>query len=294
MRKVTGILQKRELFTVFKNISCIFYCFSLLTVLGCVGLVEKAGRAADGSAFVEKTIARYRGNAIEVCEIRFKNHDKQIEQGLLITLEEFPFLQFRTTAPDQNGLFFFTSLYYIGGTYSGWNEWTQELAGSGSFRMSGNAAYLNISSPIETGAFISAKILHNDSKRTGEEAFVSIHARSGRITALTEWMYTFSSNRRFSDIKAFEAYWKPVLFPELVNAGRRPSTYVDTDAEWVQAEAVRWNTTYTQELFPEELRPVRDSGALLRDFEEALAWLYCVYEWQNIKAALKENNLIKQ
>ncbi|MDR2194539.1 MAG: hypothetical protein LBP19_08775 [Treponema sp.] len=259
-----------------------------------MGLVEKAGHVADGSTFVEKTIVRYRGNVIEVCEIRFKNHDKQIDQGLLITLEEFPFLQFRTTAPDQDGLFFFTSLHYIGGTYSGWNEWSQELVGSGSFRISGNVAYMNISSLIETGTFISAKILHNGSKHTGEEAIVSIRARAGRITALIEWMYAFSSNQRFSDIKTFKAYWKPIFFPELVNAEQRPSDYIDTDVEWVQVEDIKWNTAYTREIFPEELRPVRDSGALLRDFEEASAWLYCVYEWQNIKAVLKENNLVKR
>ncbi|MDR0375993.1 MAG: hypothetical protein LBH85_09805 [Treponema sp.] len=265
---------------------------------GCLGLVEKAGRVVDGSAFSVKTIARYRGKTVEAHEIRFKNQDKQPEEGLLIMLDDFPFLQFSATQPDQNGLFFFTSLHYVGGTYSGWNEWTQTLAGSGAFRISGNTAYLDIDGSIKTGAFISAKILHNDDKRAGEEALASVRARADRIAALAEWMRVFSgghvNGQQFSDVKAFEAYWKPILFPELAPPGARPATYTETDAEWSQAESVRWNRTYTSSLLPEELCPVRDSGALLRDFEEAPSWLYCVYEWQSVEATLKENNLVKQ
>jgi hypothetical protein len=265
---------------------------------GCLGLVEKAGRVADGSAFSVKTTARYRGKSVEAREIQFKNQDKQPEQGLLIMLDDFPFLQFRTTRPGQNGSFFFTSLHYMGGTYAGWNEWTQMLSGSGTFRISGAAAYLNIDGPIVTGGFASAKILHNGGKRAGEEALASVHARSERIAAIVEWMGAFSSlharDQRFSDVETFEAYWKPILFPELAPLVRRPSTYTETDAEWSRAESVKWNKTYTRSLLPEELWRVRDSGALMRDFEEAPAWLYCVYEWRRIESALKENNLVKQ
>ncbi|MDR0708343.1 MAG: hypothetical protein LBF60_10810 [Treponema sp.] len=274
-----------------------FFLFSF-TLSGCLGLVETAGRVADGSAFSVKTTARYRGKTVEVREISFKNKDKQQEQGLLIILDDFPFLQFRTTQPDRNGSFFFTSLHYMGGTYSGWNEWTQALAGSGTFRISGNTAYLNISGSIGTGAFTSAKILHNGGKRAGEEALASVRARADRIAALVEWMRAFPgglvNGQRFSDVGAFEAYWKPILFPERTPSGQRPSTYTETDAEWSRAESVRWNRTYTRVLFPEALRPVRDSGALMRDFEEAPAWLYCVYEWRSVEAVLKENNLVKQ
>ncbi|MDR2447018.1 MAG: hypothetical protein LBD58_06985 [Treponema sp.] len=274
-----------------------FFLFSFI-LSGCLGLVETAGRVADGSAFSVKTTARYRGKTVEIREIRFKNKDKQPEQGLLIILDDFPFFQFRTTRPDLNGSFFFTSLHYMGGTYSGWNEWTQTLAGSGAFRISGNIAYLDINGSIEAGAFTSAKILHNGGKRAGEEALASVRIRADRIAALAEWMRAFSgglaNGQRFSDVEAFEAYWKPILFPELVTPGRRPSTYTETGAEWSRAEDVRWNRTYTRSLFPETLRPIRDSGALMRDFEEAPAWLYCVYEWRSVEAVLKENNLIKQ
>jgi hypothetical protein len=265
---------------------------------GCLGLVETAGRVADGSAFSVETTARYRGKTVEAREIRFRNQDKQPEQGLLIILDDFPYLQFRTTQPDQNGSFFFISLHYVGGTYSGWNEWTQTVAGSGAFRINGNIAYLDISGSIETGAFTSAKILHNGDKRTGEEALASVRAHADRIAALVEWMRAFSgglaNGQRFSDVGAFEAYWKPILFPELVLLGERPSIYTETGVEWSRVESVRWNRTYTSSLLPETLRPVRDSGALMRDFEEAPAWLYCVYEWQSVEAALKENNLVKQ
>lgn len=259
-----------------------------------MGLVEKTGRLADGSAFAEKALAKYRGQTVAVSEIRFKDEQKQPAEGLLITPEGFPYLQFRTSAPDQNGSFFFTSLHYLGGSSSGWNEWTQELMGTGTFRKSGNLVFLNIDGAIETGALTRAKILHNGGKRTGEEALTSLRSRSDRIAALTEWMRSFSNNRNFPDIADFEAFWKPVLLPELVRTPKRPPDYTETGAEWVKAEDVKWNKTYTESLFPEDLRPVRDGGALLRDWEEAPAWIYCIYEWGNIEKTLKENNLVKQ
>jgi hypothetical protein len=35
-------------------------------------------------------------------------------------------------------------------------------------------------------------------------------------------------------------------------------------------------------VFPEALRPLRDSGAMLRDWEEASAWIYLEYSWESL------------
>jgi hypothetical protein len=67
-----------------------------------------------------------------------------------------------------------------------------------------------------------------------------------------------------------------------VSVKKRPSTWTNT-GDWTTAEDVKWNTSYTKNVFPEHLRTSRDSGALLRDWEEALSWLYFVYEWNYIQ-----------
>ena len=258
-------------------------------------LVEKGGQALDGSAFAEKKFASYRRQGIEVRQVRAKA-GKDI---FLIKLDDFPSMQLRTALPEKNGAFFFSSLYFLGGSLSGWNEFTQELSGSGSLCVVENTAYLNISGGLETGSITGGKISHNGSKLSGKEALASLRGRSERIAALAAWMKAADMRTagstppaHFADQKAFEDYWEPILLPEMARAKKRPAAYTDT-GEWVTAEDVKWNTAYTRAVFPEDLRSLRDSGALLRDWEEAAGWIYFMYEWEYIEATLKEVSLIR-
>jgi hypothetical protein len=97
----------------------------------------------------------------------------------------------------------------------------------------------------------------------------------------------------FSNQKEFENHWKRRLFPELVSAKARPADYSTENAEWGRADSVNWNRTYTEHLFPEELWEYRNSGALLRDWEEALPWIYMEYSWDSIIDSFDETTLLK-
>jgi hypothetical protein len=59
-----------------------------------------------------------------------------------------------------------------------------------------------------------------------------------------------------------------------------------------RGEDINWSVDYTGALFPEEtaehLRPVRNSGTLLRDWEEALPWIFYQFEWDAIIASLSQ------
>jgi len=88
------------------------------------------------------------------------------------------------------------------------------------------------------------------------------------------------------DIEKFEKYWKPVLFPELVSRKYRPAGWQQENDQWNRAESINWNKTYTERLFPEELWEIRNSGTMLRDWEEALDWIYNEYEWDRIQETL--------
>jgi hypothetical protein len=88
------------------------------------------------------------------------------------------------------------------------------------------------------------------------------------------------------DRKGFENYWKPVLLPELVSKKKRPPEWQAENVQWIKAEDVNWNSAYTEQVFPEHLRAVRNSGTLLRDWEEAFEWIYLEYEWERISALL--------
>jgi hypothetical protein len=93
----------------------------------------------------------------------------------------------------------------------------------------------------------------------------------------------------FPDQAAFEAYWKPLLFPELSKPKDRPAAWAGANADsgdWVLGEDIRWSAAYTEALFPEDLWPVRNSGTLLRDWEEAAAWIRLEFEWDTITESL--------
>jgi hypothetical protein len=253
---------------------------------GCLSLVEKAGRVLDGAAFEEKTLARYRtgrGGPFPAAEIR-EVRRRGTGPALVVTLENFPALELRLV-PAEGGGFHYRSLHYLGGGISGWNEFTQDLSGAAAFTAGGEGARFSGAGP-EAALIAAGKIRRGDRRITGDEALTVLRNRHERILALVEWMKEQAPGRNFTDRKQFVNYWKPILLPEKVPGKRRPPGWRKEDARWVRAEGVRWNTAYTAALFPESLRPLRDSGALLRDWEEAFEWIYHEFAWDRIGEGL--------
>ena len=84
-------------------------------------------------------------------------------------------------------------------------------------------------------------------------------------------------SRRSSASETFAENVGPRLFPEIYGPpkGRRKADA--GQGSW--AEGVRWDTSYTEAAFPPELHEVRNSGTLLRDFEESPGLIYLAYLW---------------
>jgi hypothetical protein len=263
--------------------------FLVLSLSGCLSLVEKAGRVLDGAAFEEKTLTRYRTERgdpfpVEIREVR----RRETGPALAVTLKDFPALELRLV-PAEDGGFRYRSLRDLGGSISGWNEFTRDLSGAAAFTAGGAGA--RFSGPGPEAALISAgKIRRGDRRLTGDEALTVLRNRHERILALVEWMKKEAGGRNFTDRKEFVNYWKPILLPEKVPRKRRPPGWPAgrEEARWLRAEGVRWNTAYTEALFPESLRPLRDSGALLRDWDEAFEWIYHEFFWDRIGESLGE------
>jgi len=253
---------------------------AILLSTGCVGLTEKIGRALDGSAFKEKTIALYRAQGMEISVAE----SRSAEQSVIITIKKFPMIKLRASVPQDGGHFFLTSLEYLAGSAHGWNEYTLELIGNGTLYL-GDTAILEGINNIEPGQITAARIHRYDSRITGPDALSALRRRRERIAAIGEWMLSLNGPQDQS-IKNFENYWKPVLFPETVSRRKRPNGWRQKGDKFLMAEDIRWNITYTERLLSEELWPIRDSGTLLRDWEEALPWIYMEYEWKNLVESL--------
>jgi hypothetical protein len=277
--------------------SLLFPVFFLAGFLlsGCVSLTNMAGRVLDGSAFEGKTLAIYRAGPEGGAEPgRKKGPETEIRllegkdgrEYLEIYPGAFPHLYLRGSAPDGEGNFYLGSLRFLSSHVSGWNEFTLDLAGTGRFVSQNSTARFVLLPPIEPVQISEGKIRLNSEGISGDRALNALRNRHERILALTEWMRA-GDPPLFSDIRAFESYWKPRLLPELVSPKKRLPPWDAGSAVWARAGDVRWNTQYTGTLFPESLWEFRNSGALLRDWEEALPWIYFEYEREHLMESLQ-------
>jgi len=264
-----------------------------LLISGCISLMEKTGQALDGSASKFKTISVYSTSSknqkqkpgINISVVENKNNEKSI----IITIEEFPMMKIRGSFPDENGSFFLTELEFLAGSTFGWNEYTLELIGIGKLKLE-DTAILRIEE-IESVQITKGRIQRYDTRLTGNEALSALRNRRERILALTSWMASLNLVKGLT-VEQFEEYWQPILLPETVSKEKRPADWKQSEDKFKRAESIRWNTGYTERKFPEELRPIRNSGTLLRDWEEALYWIYMEYEWENIVELLSKEYIL--
>ncbi|MDR0410748.1 MAG: hypothetical protein LBH75_02085 [Treponema sp.] len=261
---------------------------AVIVYLGCVLIdpAEKAGQLI-GRTLPQKTTVVYAGKDFSLI---LGETNKVGHRNGMVKLAEFPFLRLQAEMRADDS-FSWTELHFLGGSPSGWNEFTQELTGDGSIRFTESFAFLNV--PLtERGRITGANMLYKDDKLQGERALSNMSNRAERIDALAQWMHTQLEDMpvHFANERIFTDYWRPILLPETVPARKRPSAWTDA-GPWVTAEEVKWNTSYTAHILPEHLRSARNSGALLRDWEEALSWLYLDYEWDYVQNLFSQDSL---
>jgi hypothetical protein len=268
------------------------FSFIILLFTGCLSLVEKAGQALDGSAFAEKKTAVYTASGMELWEMNSKSGGR----SFIINLVNYPTIKLRCSSPNEQGEFNLVSLDYLGGSAQGWNEFRLELAGEGKLVLDGTTASISVHhDSVEPIQINFARIKRYDTRLSGTEALTMLRNRYERIKAIAEWMRGQDNDPKEMYVHYFEQYWKSILFPELVSKKKRPADWQQENDQWSRAESINWNTSYTERMFPEELREIRNSGTMLRDWEEALDWLYNEYEWNRIKETLaKETVLTKK
>ena len=274
----------------------LFLTLHIFVLLGsCVSMTEKAGRVLDGSAFADKKIAVYKTPKKETPEAELREvQNKDGLRSIIIILHQFPSIKFRCSFPNESGEIFFTSLDYLAGSYNGWNEYSLDLFGSGILTFAGDKAILEVPGKIEKLEISSGRLRRYDMRITGTEALARLRDRHERIKALAEWMKQTEGAPLGLEEKAFEKHWKPLLFPEMVSKKKRPAAWMKEDDQWVRAEDIRWNKSYTERFFPEMLYEIRNSGTMLRDWEEALPWIYIEYEWERILEMLSREIILQK
>ena len=284
----------------------------ILLLFGCTSVLQKGGEILEGSSSGKMELALYRS---EKSASKAKATLREIwEKDRKITVEfsnsEWPGLTLCGERPGGGGVFELSGARILSSHVHGWNEFTLDINGKAIFddpKKSGGVLY--IAGDVERIQISSGSIRLKSSRLTGAAALSPLRNRRERILALIDWMNQYEqtsltdqsvqTTRVYVNQKEFENFWKPVLFPELVLSKKRPPEYSAKNAKWEKADSIKWNTGYTEHHFPEgpqgaaELRKYRNSGAMLRDCEEALPWIYMEYSWDYIISSFNGTALQK-
>jgi len=265
-----------------------------LLLFNCLSLADKAGQVIDGSAFKLKTVSVYKSSSEKESQSEIKVffvENKSKEKSIIITVNKFPMIKFFGTFPNEDGIFYLSTLEFLAGNTHGWNEYSLELTGTGILKFD-NTIIFKIDE-IESVQITKGRVQQYDTRLTGNEALSALRNRRERVLALTDWMSSLN-HEKGQTIEQFEEFWQPILLPETVSKKNRPEGWIQDADKFQKAESIRWNTGYTERTFPEELYPIRNSGTLLRDWEEALSWIYLEYEWENIVELLSKETILKK
>ena len=274
--------------------------FLVLLFSSCSGIAQKGGEILEGSAFSAMELASYSsGGKRKETNIELK--ELSLRDGEWVTgihSSQWPGFTLRGGIAAGNGSFELLEARILSSHTDGWNEFNLDILGMAFFENPKKTdGVLRIEGNVERVQISSGSIRLKSSRLSGDAALTALRNRRERILALIEWMTreteSGGENAVFQNQKEFEKYWKGRLFPERVSKSKWPVEYTKKNAKWRRADGVKWNLTYTENIFPEGLWEYRNSGAMLRDWEEALPWIFMEYSWDFILSSFNDTHLYR-
>jgi hypothetical protein len=186
-------------------------------------------------------------------------------------------------------LFSLTEMHSFSNWANGWTEARFTVTGELLLSPNGRGWSISVVQQPQLGAPVAASMRYFDDYLAGERALEEFTHRWDRVQAVVDVLRQKLQERWFdytvapwqpgrrSEAMSFEEATRQFLFPEVYGYPEPPRR----DSQSVRAEAINWNVDYTAANFPENLRAIRNSGTMLRDFEECLGlWrlAYCLDE----------------
>lgn len=188
-------------------------------------------------------------------------------------------------------------LHWFSNWTDGWTEAVFVLTGEAELREAGSAGTarrLAAAAAPEWEYLESAAIRYRDDVLRGEEALSLLDRRYGRIRVAADFLKEeldrpyYPLFRTKKKKPAADAFFPPasrLLFPEVYGYAGGGGFGRPEKADLLRAEGITWNAAYSRERIREDLREVRDSGTLFRDWEEAAELFYLLYIWDELWAA---------
>lgn len=172
--------------------------------------------------------------------------------------------------------------------FNNWRDgWTEaDIPAEGTFVLRPDEAaptgYRVLSvSPIELYDSTKARIRYRGDLLLTADATTLFNRRLGRIRASAVHLAA-----RGTDASTFRAFSKDAgswFFPEAYGYPEGTVKSEKTKDNRTRAEGYSWDTAYTRDAIPEELREIRDTGTLFRDWEESAELFYFIYTLEKLK-----------
>ena len=230
----------------------------------------------------------------------------------------FPGLKLYAPVDSADGFAYadFSAAKFICNYYDGWSEFDMPLSGRVSVERTADGITLKSDGGIEKLPPHSGRVRAGTKVISGDRAVEVLCNRQERISALAVFMrekkepaflpwHDEAAKKSNRKIVGFENVWQAFLLPETVAEKKRDpawKTLVDgyaggkkafAKSAFDYAEEIHWSKLYTDSVFPEGMRNLRQTGALYRDWIEAGTWIYTEYYWVDFNQALAHGIALK-
>ncbi len=172
---------------------------------------------------------------------------------------------------------------------NGWTEGEANVNAKIKLFKEENYYKCNVEENFEFFEITKGRIRFQDDYYYDEKGLTNVKNRFDRIIAVNqflkkqpdfpEFFYTplFNSKLGLSYNNKVKKLLFPELSPDSIIYKDKEFKVTDPSSDLVLAETILWNKKYTDKVFPEELREVRNSGTMLRDYEESLELCFAEY-----------------
>lgn len=189
----------------------------------------------------------------------------------------------------------FSSAVFFCNYDDGWSWFDMPVSGRVAVEKTDEELRLKSDSGIERLPAHRARLRAGSRIMSGDRAMDALKNRQERIAALAEFMHGKKETANNLTLPEFKSVWQSFLFPETVQAKKRGEEWKNLTAKtkFSRAEEYSWNEEYSYAVFPENMRELRQTGALWRDWIEAGPWIYAEYNWTAFNRELERGVLIE-
>ncbi len=181
---------------------------------------------------------------------------------------------------------------YFTNWFDGWTQALHEAGGSVKIELNKDRSFnIVVREELFVGEIKTAQTRYADLYYKGDRANELLRNRIARIKSVNEYLVeygmpmffssaiyppVFSTSKSDKKQKTFFEATRSLLFPEMYPFGAVKVDY-QAKSTYELADSILWNRQYSEKMFPEHLRDVRNGGSLYKDYEESIELFYVFY-----------------